>query len=162
MPNYVANRIILAGDRGGEIVEAIRNHGGNVSADKNDPPEAVDFNRIVPQPEDIGEGWYDWNCKNWGTKWNCWSSEIDELKTHSEIRFFTAWSMPVPIVKHIARLCKEKGVVMRGHFADEGIPDNSGYFDENRADGFRYAQCFAEYNECLKSAWCDESLEWEE
>lgn len=46
------------------------------------------------------DGWYDWNVRNWGTKWDAVNSEIQE-ETYKEngtafasYRFDTAWSAP--------------------------------------------------------------------
>lgn len=38
--------------------------------------------------------WYDWSCKNWGTKWDAVRTQIPDLEI-AEVYFDTAWS-PVP------------------------------------------------------------------
>lgn len=38
--------------------------------------------------------WYDWSCKNWGTKWNACRTQIPDTGV-AEVYFDTAWS-PVP------------------------------------------------------------------
>lgn len=42
--------------------------------------------------------WYDWNCANWGTKWNAYDvSVVREDDERAFITFLTAWSFPEPI-----------------------------------------------------------------
>jgi hypothetical protein len=53
------------------------------------------FNHILPMPE--GADWYDWNCANWGTKWEALeiTSELDgDTLT---LGFETAWCCPTGI-----------------------------------------------------------------
>ena len=40
--------------------------------------------------------WYNWRVQNWGTKWDCYSLEIDDTDMHYgfEVTFETAWSPP--------------------------------------------------------------------
>ena len=40
--------------------------------------------------------WYNWRCQNWGTKWDAYSMEIDEVDMPNgfEVNFETAWSPP--------------------------------------------------------------------
>ena len=40
--------------------------------------------------------WYNWRCQNWGTKWDAYSLEIDEVDMPNgfEVTFETAWSPP--------------------------------------------------------------------
>jgi hypothetical protein len=66
---------------------------------------AFDFERIIPRPAHIfcgiltsemwretrGRNWIDWNCENWGTKWNCYEAIFNGYDTW---RFKTAWSHP--------------------------------------------------------------------
>ena len=43
--------------------------------------------------------WYNWRCYNWGTKWDCYSLEIDDVDMPNgfEVTFETAWSPPEEI-----------------------------------------------------------------
>ena len=40
--------------------------------------------------------WYNWRCQNWGTKWDCYSLEIDDtdMPHGFQVTFETAWSPP--------------------------------------------------------------------
>jgi hypothetical protein len=53
--------------------------------------------------KEIGaNNWYDWCCENWGSKWNACSPEITErclADGYVEIRFDTAWSVPMPVLE---------------------------------------------------------------
>ena len=47
--------------------------------------------------------WYNWRVHNWGTKWDCYSLEIDEcdMPHGFEVNFETAWSPPEEICNAI-------------------------------------------------------------
>ena len=47
--------------------------------------------------------WYNWRVQNWGTKWDCYSLEIDDTDMHYgfEGTFETAWSPPEEICNAI-------------------------------------------------------------
>ncbi len=50
-----------------------------------------------------GRNWYDWNVRNWGTKWDACDTYIgrsDDL--NASISFQTAWGIPEPILHAIA------------------------------------------------------------
>jgi len=74
-----------------------------------------DFNHFIPQPDNIFRGaigsdnresleeegipnWYDWNNKNWGTKWNSHCGFMDSDKTHATYHLETAWAFPSPVI----------------------------------------------------------------
>ena len=80
-----------------------------------DTDDWFSFEKIVPQPKhkkvaiegkeplnykyvlENGEefDWYDWNCDNWGTKWDrCDLEIIDNDKNSICMRFETAWGPP--------------------------------------------------------------------
>lgn len=43
--------------------------------------------------------WYDWNCENWGTKWDASDVNIqDHGEDHKQITFSTPWSPPLPVL----------------------------------------------------------------
>lgn len=56
--------------------------------------------------------WYDWNVRNWGTKWDVANSDEDsypetELMTDEETKlqysFNTAWSPPIPAIEKLSK-----------------------------------------------------------
>lgn len=54
------------------------------------------------------DGWYDWNIRNWGTKWDASDAEIidstDDAKTAClSYTFQTAWSIPEPVFAAMVR-----------------------------------------------------------
>lgn len=44
--------------------------------------------------------WYDWNIKNWGTKWGACDSRVE--RSENAIYFDTAWSPPIEFVESIS------------------------------------------------------------
>lgn len=127
MPNNVKNKLTI--DGGEEIFAYLK-------SDKSD----FDFNKIIPMPEYIynadlssdaekilGEDytWYGWRLKNWGTKWNAYSVEVDG----DTITFETAWS-GVPRIALL--LCDRFGVSYAEYrYADEDFGNNVGGFNIN-------------------------------
>lgn len=101
MPNHIRNVIAAAP----EVLDKIR------AALRGDD-RTVDFNRLVPMPDDIlrgnlqledmrrsqGRNWYDWSVANWGTKWNAYA--VKDLG--SSLQFETAWSFPELIARALA------------------------------------------------------------
>jgi len=50
------------------------------------------------QSAPISNHWYDWNIRNWGTKWDT-DAELERLgDDHAYYRFETAWSPPVEVI----------------------------------------------------------------
>lgn len=58
--------------------------------------------------------WYDWNCQNWGTKWNAYSHDTGN---DNEFIFDTAWSHPEPIIRKLSEMFPE--YLFEVLFADE-------------------------------------------
>lgn len=48
----------------------------------------------------LGDGWYDWNCRNWATKWNLNGDNISFKRLSKSIfyNFLTAWNPPMPVI----------------------------------------------------------------
>ena len=46
------------------------------------------------------ERWFNWNCENWGTKWNAFdvTREVGEYGDHVKYYFGTAWGAPTEIL----------------------------------------------------------------
>lgn len=73
------------------------------------------FNRDVETKND----WYNWNIRNWGTKWeinDSWRNEVSA--TRVEYEFQTAWSPPVDALDKLAEQYPRLAFTMR--YIDEG------------------------------------------
>lgn len=60
----------------------------------------------------MGDNWYDWNVRNWGTKWDIavsWNDEYPETELVTDSKdtlvysFNTAWSPPIPAIEELSR-----------------------------------------------------------
>lgn len=105
MPNYCDNFLSInaSPDTLNRITDFVKSN-----------ENAFDFDKIVPMPDHIYRGsigseekalygennWYDWSCKNWGTKWNSVDAEIND----EEIHFLTAWSPCDPVIAALAAM----------------------------------------------------------
>ena len=116
MPNHVTNTLVIYADDE-EVLDTILEEikGEN---------EFIDFATIIPEPDNLfkddlsgedrkrceAEGvpnWYDWNCKNWGTKWNAYA-QSSEGPCYGEVTiiFDTAWAPPLPIIDALRKKYK--------------------------------------------------------
>jgi hypothetical protein len=74
--------------------------------------------------------WYDWACKNWGTKWNAYDQSIGEFEETNSgfgtitIIFDTAWSTPYPVIVKLAKMFPNIRMELR--WADEDLGSNTG------------------------------------
>ena len=77
--------------------------GQKTKPEDEDNPEATSEERFAKAMSFSKSDWYDWNVRNWGTKWDAnddeLDSDLDELKEHDSLsyRFSTAWGIPEPI-----------------------------------------------------------------
>jgi len=53
------------------------------------------------------DGWYDWSCKNWNTKWTASNVEWKCDGEFQTVKFNTAWDKPNPVIKELSRLFPE-------------------------------------------------------
>ena len=99
MPNWCENKLAVYGPT--ETVLKFHSYG-------------LDFNKLYPQPDNVDEyetdmpGWWNWRCKNWGTKWGASNlasyrgSTLDEDAEFS-YQFQTAWAPPIALLKNITK-----------------------------------------------------------
>ena len=68
---------------------------GELPVMSDDPFKGLHF----PSTGKQDDRWYNWRCANWGTKWDAYSMEIDEVDMPNgfEVTFETAWSPPEEI-----------------------------------------------------------------
>ena len=117
MPNHCYNEIQIVSDKGLEPIRKLIVNENKLPIEEwtelNEDTQLIDFNLVAPQPEfdspelESFDGWREWNCENWGTKWNAYECEIlmDCNGKHNdilEIKFTTAWCPPEAWVKRLA------------------------------------------------------------
>ena len=74
----------------------------------------------------MDDRWYNWRVQNWGTKWDCYTLEIDDsdLPHGFEVTFETAWSPPEAICNEIREQYPDLAV---SWFYDEPGCEIAGY-----------------------------------
>lgn len=97
MPNWCYNEATLIAERKSQIDELV------TALEKIDAQQGDEFFNILrPRPADQAENWYEWNCENWGTKWDAsiqsWS-RVDD--TQLNLTFETAWSPPTELYNYL-------------------------------------------------------------
>ena len=68
MPNYCYN-----------ILKVFFEENRNTTENNDEEESFLSFSKSVPQPEDNSD-WYNWNCENWGTKWNAIDVELNNFQ----------------------------------------------------------------------------------
>ena len=93
------------------------------------------------------DNWYDWNVKNWGTKWEAsYPSVLEKTAKHIVYSFDTAWSPPITWQERVAKMYpklkfvneyEEGGMAfagrttsIKGDTTDEGLPYEGSEEDE--------------------------------
>ena len=89
--------------------------------------------------------WYNWRCKNWGTKWNNDSLEY----SNDSLILYTAWSCPTPIIKELSH--RYPSFLFQISFADELIKENSGFLEIKNQKCLYYERELTEEN--IKNIW---------
>ncbi len=106
MPNHVTNGLTIISDNKKKLADFKE----KALTKSDDGTVGFDFNAVIKQPDNIETEncsgkhengvicWYNWNIKNWGTKWGAYDVEVlkntdDELS----LQFNTAWGPPEPV-----------------------------------------------------------------
>jgi hypothetical protein len=127
MPNWVRNKLFIHGNS-----DKVK----QCTLDIADNGEHISFEKILPKPKDIGDGWYDWCIENWSTKWDVNETFEDE---NGYICFDTAWSTPALVILHLSE--KYNDLSFEVLYADEDLGSNCGRYvfkggDEIEYDGY--------------------------
>ena len=131
MPNWVFNHLTIDGSK--EDIAKVKAQVGAVVKRKYKGVDEVDekideepifsFMNILPPPEDKLEeyhavhgytggektgdteyNWYNFNVREWGTKWDARDVDLlEEHKTSLHYKFDTAWSPPTPVIEKLAQ-----------------------------------------------------------
>lgn len=141
MPNHVINHLTFDGEK--SVIKTMLNE--IKGQDEDGYSLLIDFNKIVPMPEEEEDNWYDWRCEHWGTKWNAY--EQNELV--DGLMFWTAWSNPKQVI--IALSKKYPSIRIDVEYADEDYGNNCGkYSVENGIVS----------NETIYNAWRSEDQDY--
>ena len=137
MPNWVYNNITITGDT--DKVNTLRDYlareqeidGKIIHSDFSfwsifAPTNLEAYHEVVGtngRESNDPEGWYGWNCANWGTKWDTGDVEFSQntLEELSVIAygFETAWSHPEPIMDWLLEYCQMNNIGLYWHFEEE-------------------------------------------
>jgi hypothetical protein len=140
MPNWVYNSVYISGEAGEvERIVARLSTPNDINGEMVSQPFSF-WNIVKPTNLDayfdtIGtggrsmddpDGWYEWNCKNWGCKWDAKCDEetveVDYLKDQTacvNYHFDTAWSHPEAIIKWLTKYCREHELSLDWHYEEE-------------------------------------------
>ena len=69
------------------------------------------------------DNWYDWQTRNWGTKWNAYEQVEHDA---NELEFDTAWSTPLQAMVHLSK--KYPLLTFQVRYADEDFGYNVGEY----------------------------------
>ena len=107
MPNWCSNVITLSG----EGLEKFR----KTLHSKNEEGKMIEFSfrQIVPRPKEEDENWYEWNLRNWGTKWDVNEVDIEDKGDSIIIHNETAWSPPLPWGLRVSRRIPDLEIVIK-------------------------------------------------
>ncbi len=137
MPNWCDTVLIIEGDV--DIVSQIHEHAEKYYADNS---ADTFFGAFIPRPVSEDKNWYDWNCQNWGTKWDACNMEPPIFADHGdgtaelELIFDTAWSPAMPIFMHL----RELGLFVTAEYEDEGL-NFAGRFENGNDISYEIVEC---------------------
>lgn len=104
MPNWCQNKLTVEHDDPAMIDRFVQAYN-----------KGAVCNEFIPQPEDIGDGWYDWRLANWKTKWDIGADEGTEneeryglkatvVGNEANCSFDSAWSPPIGLYNELTNL----------------------------------------------------------
>lgn len=115
MPNWVYNSLEITHPEV-DKVNALEKHIKDQFDAGNNNPDFFDFLRPNPDGKDA-ENWYDWNCENWGCKWDAGDlRDLDRDGNTLTFSFNTAWTNPV----HLFQFLAEEKWEFRNVYTEEG------------------------------------------
>jgi len=124
MPNWVRNKLFIHGPS-----DKVKKCTLDIASDS----EHISFEKILPRPKDIGDGWYDWSVENWGTKWDAADTYEDD---EGYICFDTAWSTPHELIGTLSE--RYSDLIFEVKFADEDLGHNCGMYQFKDGDEIEF------------------------
>lgn len=101
MPNWSCNALIVTAAN--DSPEAVKQKADFFAEALSvvDTEERNLFAKFFPRPASQEDNWYDWNCANWGTKWDACELDIDVGS--DTLRFQTAWAPPEKWMEKVSK-----------------------------------------------------------
>lgn len=125
MPNWCDNRAIIRHENTEKI---------DIIEQELLKKDAQLFNALVPRPADQEDDWYNWNCSNWGCKWDAsiidWQREDDHTIT---VYMDTAWAPPLKFYYNLV----EQGYEVDAVYHEGGMAF-CGWFDNGNDNYYEY------------------------
>jgi len=140
MPNWVYNSVNISGDA--DKVRAMETKLAAPYKEVDNGP--INFLNLIAPPDEHWDAynsgpiafgsemeknpynWYDWNCNNWGCKWNAGGFDsYAVMQTMHDggldygLKFSTAWSPPEGIMRVLSELCLAEGLRLDWHWEEE-------------------------------------------
>jgi len=130
MPNWCNNTAVIQGPR--PVIDEIR----TVLASEEQGLLAW----MRPMPADQRDNWYDWCCRNWGTKWDIAHPFVSDDTEEDSITFSfdTAWGPPIEAFRSWAE--RDGRATYRLSYIETGMmfvgwdSYDGEYFDEDHAE----------------------------
>lgn len=147
MPNWCLNKVVIRDLKGSkktkEKMDAVI-HALNLC---NIHDSLEFFDSIVPRPKVYNDDWYEWNVKNWGTKWGAKELffNVYDNRDGVTITFDTAWSPPTPVLDAICEL----GLDVKADFWE-----HEGGYKGTYDNGVVESKERPEEGEDLQVGWC--------
>ena len=92
MPNWCHNHLEITGETKQLAQLNWREQG---FYDHKAEPQQLLFAQYLPEPENIGNNWYNWRLKNWGCKWDCQIEEVQIESNYIQLQFDSPWNPPI-------------------------------------------------------------------
>ncbi len=108
-----------------DFFDDLRNHSADISDEEDKKIWDIGVKAVYNLYKYDVPTWYEWCCKNWGTKWNaCSCSEANE--NSKTISFQTAWDTPLPVMEKLSKMFP--AIEIQTEYADENIGENCGQY----------------------------------
>jgi len=175
MPNWVRNEVVITGNR--KTIQALRDFLGKEDflGGKQDisfanifiPKEMDEYKKSLEEPG-VSPYWYEWNCANWGTKWNACDVNLEQTEAYATLdgkpvtlslcyTFDTAWSPPSRVLEWFVDFATQFDCLLAWKYQEEQgwggiVRVEDGEADEETWD---IPSTHEESERILGYCWCD-------
>lgn len=127
MPNWCDNSVRLT-HQDKEKIDALE-------AVLKDQQDCEVFYHLRPRPTDQDDNWYDWNCQNWGTKWDMTIIDFNREDDYTVwVSFESAWSPPIALYEFLV----DEGWEVEAYYHESGCAFCGKFTTEDGDDYYEY------------------------